>query len=341
MGLDSFLQPTSVPDLKRLDFNIVYDQGASDLKERAGELLSKIHADFYCPYFPIESEREAVEDWQERLFAGKNGQKVFQYFTAYGRGLEGDAPQVVGFTVSEYYAGTQTGLVNYTIRDSAYKGRFSGREMCSHHVELMKEDCLRVDDVPLMGVLSESNDPERMLRSAAAKSALLSDAQKSGPFSELKDLYKKIEGRDYWDGLDCMDPSLRLRIAERNYGVRQIGIDYAQAPLTPSKTQEERLQKTSDDLFMFQFDADHFSDYKAAHFKKFLVAFSRQFAAVENPRNLNVPSINRMMDQVDYLCEHNLPLLLNQQSVETRAALARLSGVASSSIHRPETLQPC
>lgn len=176
MSFAQHLKNTSDENIQRLDFNDVFDKSLAVINDKgaspeavaqarsdmahATRLIRQIHRGLYQRTFPIPSEQEAVADWLERLKSGDKPQNL-QLFTAYGKNLDDlKNATVAGFIVSEYYKGTELGLINYVIRDKEFaKGekRFAAQEMCDDHVGLMGEKCRGADGTDLKGVLWEAN----------------------------------------------------------------------------------------------------------------------------------------------------------------------------------------
>lgn len=331
MSLAKYATPTSNPDIQHLDFNRVFKEGDDADKDAAADLLGRIHAGLYCTTFPIPSEQEALEDWLDRLNASEEPTNI-QYFAVYGKNLgEPEKAEVAGFIVSEYYKGTELGLINYVIRDKAYHDIFGAKEMIDHHVETIKKAAWDRDGVRLKAPLWEANDPRKMLLGAIEDSELFTPAEKeqfSTPVRAaiaagidmdvaerkvIENAYKELHGAEYWQATDCMDPSKRISHIEQKYGAKRVGISYAQAPLEEYDTQEEREEMTCDDLFLYVYDADSYPDFNASHLKNYSNTFASTFAGAE-VKELGVESLDRMINQLELMERQGIPLMRHKQT---------------------------
>lgn len=359
MSFAQHLKNTSDENIQRLDFNDVFDKSLAVINDKgaspevvaqarsdmahATRLIRQIHRGLYQRTFPIPSEQEAVADWLERLKSGDKPQNL-QLFTAYGKNLDDlKNATVAGFIVSEYYKGTELGLINYVIRDKEFaKGekRFAAQEMCDDHVGLMGEKCRGADGTDLKGVLWEANKTHPLMLAAIEDSTLLTDEQKAQytklvergmangtPMKDImlggerfEDVFRDIHGGEYWQANDCMDPSKRISHIQGNFGAKRLGFDYAQAPLSPPANAQEALEGTCADLHLFAYKADAFPNLNAGHLAKYMNAFATIFAG-KKPDQLGVESLDRMMAQLKYMEENNIPVLAEKQTAADRIGI--------------------
>lgn len=331
MSLAKYATSTSNPQIQHLDFNRVFTEGNDADKKEAADLLGRIHGGLYSRTFPIPSEQEALEDWLDRLDAKEEPTNI-QFFAAYGKNLgDPDKEDIAGFIVSEYYKGTGVGLINYVIRDKAYKDVFGAKEMADHHVETIKKACWDRDHIRLLAPLWEANDPLKMLLASIEESDQFTPAEKEQfatpvrlaveqgvdlPVGERKAIeatYKELHGEEYWEANDCMDPSKRISHIESNFGAKKVGVSYAQAPLEEYDSVEERADMTCEDLKLYVYDADSYPDFRPQHLKKYLDVFAKTFAGAP-AKELGVESLTRVINQLDTMEAEGIPLMSERQT---------------------------
>lgn len=350
MSLAKYATATSNPDIQHLDFNRVFTEGDAADKKEAAELLGRIHGGLYCKTFPIPSEQEALEDWLDRLNADEEPTNI-QFFAAYGKNL-GDPAQeeIAGFIVSEYYKGTGVGLINYVIRDKAYKDVFGAKEMADHHVETIKKACWDRDHIRLLAPLWEANDPLKMLLGSIEESEQFTPVEKEqfatpvrlaieqgtdlpvGERKAIENAYKELHGEEYWEATDCMDPSKRISHIESQFGAKRVGVSYAQAPLEEYETVEEREEMTCEDLKLYVYDADSYSDFRPQHLKNYLNVFAQTFAGAP-AKDLGVDSLTRVINQLDVMEAEKIPLMSEKQ---TPAEERRVQSIQSNTVNDRE-----
>lgn len=286
---------TSKNGIERVDFNEVFASGSDADKQTAEALLAKIHAGIYCSTFPIPSEQEALEDWVERLHKGK-AHAPRQFFTAYGRNLDDpEHAEIIGFIVSEYYNGTRTGLFNYVLREKQYSDEFPAKEMCDHHLALMKGACKEIDGKTLKGALWEANDPQH-------------EDFKNGA----------------WRENDCMDPAKRCSHIEKNFGARRLGLNYAQSPLGEYDSKDEREEMTCDALRLYLYDADHSPDFNAHDLRAFMHRFRESFSGAKHPEDhLDVDALKKMDAQLGVMEAFGIPVRADKQNYTHRIHIDR------------------
>lgn len=342
MALADYATSTSNAQIQRLDFNTVFNQGSEADKAEASKLLTRIHEGIYCTTFPIPSEQEALGDWLDRLNAEEEPTNI-QFFSVYGKDLgEPEKADVAGFIVSEYYKGTELGLVNYVIREKGYHSIFDAKEMVDHHVETMKKAAWDRDGVSLKAPLWEANDPRKMLLGAIEESELFTPDEKEqygAPLRQaidagvdldvaerktIENVFTELHGKEYWEDTDCMDPSKRVSHIENNFGAKRVGISYAQAPLEEYDTLAEREEMTCDDLFLYVYAADSYPDFKPEHLKNYSNVFASTFAGAE-AKDLGVESLGRMMNQLELMEAQNIPLMTHQQTPEQQSNILAVS----------------
>lgn len=342
MALADYATSTSNPHIQRIDFNTVFSQGSEADKADASRLLTRIHEGIYSTTFPIPSEQEALGDWLDRLNATEEPTNI-QFFSVYGKNLgEPEKADIAGFVVSEYYKGTDLGLINYVIRDKAYHDMFPAKEMVDHHVETMKKAAWDRDRVSLKAPLWEANDPRKMLLSAIEESELFTPDEKE-QYSEpalraieggvdmdvserkmIEGVFRELHGKEYWEDTDCMDPSKRISHIENNFGAKRVGISYAQAPLEEYDTLAEREEMTCDDLFLYVYDASSYPDFKPEHLKNYSNVFASTFAGAE-AKELGVESLGRMVNQLELMESQKIPLMTHQQTPEQQRKILAIS----------------
>lgn len=157
-------------------------------------LLEKAYNGVYLDAFPLEEERDSLEQWHN-LLRGKSPHTEL-IIVILGNGLDGPQPTIKALSVAEYYPAKDVGLMRYNAVAPEYRNESLGRIM----VDIRKEELVRAAyrrGRPLGGIFVQCNDPA------------------------------KIKPED-----DSMDPALRIRIFEK-YGARVEPFDCLLPPLLP------------------------------------------------------------------------------------------------------------
>lgn len=274
-----------------IDLYDVFSAGNRAEKEQGLFLLGKAYREIYLKMFPVPSEQEAFEDWCDNLEnAGKNHD--VQSFSLYGFDLDRKNPKIVGLIVTSFYKGCACGLIDYLIREKAYSKSLPAVKMLDMQEKILKRICLKFDGAPLKMILWEANDPKRIAWDDNAP--------------------------DYTK--DCMNPQKRVDHIRRCFDCRQIGVDYAQAPIRVVRDQREIDENVCDNLLLFLYKAGKYAGATPNDLERFLISFSK--ACNGNPPDrLNNRYIDRMMRQISVMKSLNIPLLHENQTDEQRQAL--------------------
>lgn len=321
--------------VERMDLNEVF--GRSDSAEDlAGALylLSRAYSEIYCSTFPITSEREDVSQWLVRLSHGEKSPSI-QFISLYGKNLaDPERAEIGGMICSEYFKGTKTGIICYVTREKSFRVDLKAKNMCDHHEKLLRNACRKIDRAELEAVFWEANDYRTLLRDAITSSELIHPKTKgyyietinkallSGEAIEpsfangMIQYYAQMHGHEYWEAVDCMDPQKRVEHIEKHYGARQVGISYAQPPLSSYATQEQRTAMTSGNMLLYVYNAKAYDNFTLKTLRAYLEFFTTVFSGARSARALGVPAVTSMMDQMDLIEGENLSIWSDRQSPE-------------------------
>lgn len=287
--------PFSSPNASNTEyvsFNDAFEKGSPVDRRKAEKLLANIHRGLYNDTFPIPSEQESLEYWLGNLKSGReNGQ---QLLTAFGRNLDSPNPEIMGFICCRVLADSNCGLIDYVIRAKEYKGQLSGSEMCEHAEKGLRELNQKINKQPLKAIFWEVNDPAKIAY------------DENDPNRNM---------------IDCMAPQKRIDLIESRFGCQKLGFDYIQGPLDPCSTPDEVADGVCEELLLYQYKAQKYTDVAAPDLERFIVNYNKATNRESNPRNLKYPSINRMMNQLKTMKEQNIPIIAGKQTEQQKQVL--------------------
>ncbi len=265
-------------DLEVLDLNSVFHEGGTaGEKASALALLEKIHRGLYTATFPIPAEQESLKNWIIRLERGKTPLEN-QLFHIMGKGLNHpEKAEIVCFVVNAFYPQSQTGLVNYVIRDKAYRRDnpqgnpyYPAKPFLDYSTRYLERYACTAFQAELRAIFWESNNPARVHYTPGA------------------------EGSE-----DCMDPARRIHIIMENFGYRRINMDYFQGDIGNGECEN----------LILYLCRDHNNTLKGApeDLKRFLVEFNAIF---NEGRSLQTPAGKQMMAQVEEMLRGERKMLV-------------------------------
>lgn len=205
-------------------------------------ILRAMYEGLYSASFPLESEREAIEDLIKRALDKDRNPRQFItiHFTdpVKASELANQIAQLkesyknetnekerldirknisdiqkeftaltVGFVIGEVYRETETALINYVVRNQDFSKKYPAKDMVDHQVDQYKE-------------FAKSRGEEISLIAWEAN-------HKDTPFFDEK-------GRPNL-AVDVMDSNLRIEVLEKTLKATNINFNYAQPPLSTSQ----------------------------------------------------------------------------------------------------------
>ena len=283
-------------DIEYVNFNDAFETGDIAVQQEAEGLLRIIYDGIYNDTFPIPSEREDISLWLNNL---KNGrEKGQQLFTTFGRNLDTNNPEIMGFICCRILDDSNCALIEYLVRDKKYSKELRGIEMCEHLEKELQDVNLKINNQPLKAIFWDANNPEKV----------------------------KYDENNPDPMVDCMAPQKRINIIEQRYGCKKLGFDYIQGPLKPCVTQAEVDERVCEELSLYQFKAKDYRTVTATDLKKFIINYNKATNQENDPRNLNHHSMNRMMNQLLLMEQENIPIVESEQTEEQRAKISVCSG---------------
>lgn len=178
----------------------------ADSPETHQELLSRFYTEMMIPNFPIADELDPLEKWEYLLSSNAKRQTYapdFHILVVIQRTDETGAatpPLIMGGAVFEYYAQANSGLLTYLTVGSKYRGFGLGKILTDRSKEILERNAKR------RGHLAGCN----------------------AIFLETNSAMKVQESED------VINPAKRHEIFYK-MGLRQVDIDYVQAPLWKGK----------------------------------------------------------------------------------------------------------
>lgn len=160
MSISKPFPTRSGSDIEYVSFNDAFETGSPVDKRKAEKLLANIHGGLYNDTFPIPCEQESLDYWLNNLRNGR--EKGQQLLTAFGRNLDSDNPEIMGFICCRVLADSNCALIDYVIRDKDYAGELRGIEMCEHAEKGLKDLNMRINGQPLKAIFWEVNDPAKI-----------------------------------------------------------------------------------------------------------------------------------------------------------------------------------
>ena len=279
------------PDIEFVDFGKVFESGDRAAIMKAKILLTNMHDGLYCETFPIPTEQEDVSVWIKNLEDGpKKGQHIY---TCFGRNLNSINPEVLGFAIADIGGASNCGLIEYIVRKKGYSDKLTGKSMLAYVEKELNNLNEAVNGQKLKGIFWEANDPAKI------------EYDEAHP--------------DY--SVDCMAPQKRVDLIEKKFGAKLLGFDYTQGPLEECSSVAEVEENICSELKLFQYNASEYSDLTPQDIKNYICHFNKTVNNSEHPRDLQSPEINRMMNQLDVMIEHNIPVLSQNQTVEHKQLL--------------------
>lgn len=115
-------------------------------------LLRGFYEGLYCEEFPEADERESLDNMVVYLTAARS--TAHQYHIV----LALQADQVVGGSVSDYFAGSNAGVMEFVVIATAARGRGWGTALVRQTESLLAADANRSGE-KLLCVMAEINDP--------------------------------------------------------------------------------------------------------------------------------------------------------------------------------------
>ena len=297
MSISKPFPARNASDIEYVSFNDAFETGSPVDKRKAEKLLANIHGGLYNDTFPIPCEQESLDYWLNNLRNGR--EKGQQLLTAFGRNLDSDNPEIMGFICCRVLADSNCALIDYVIRDKDYAGELRGIEMCEHAEKGLNDLNMRINGQPLKAIFWEVNDPAKIEY----------DENNPDPM------------------IDCMAPQKRIDIIERKFGCQKLGFDYIQGPLEPCSTPEEVADGVCEELLLYQYKAKDYKDVTAADLKKFIINYNKATNQEDNPRSLEFPSMNRMMNQLALMEKEDIPIIACNQSEDQKSKISECDEV--------------
>ena len=264
-----------------------FDIASEEEKKDLTHIVKKMHAGLYSHTFTIKQEREDVSVWLKMLQSGlKNSQHIYVVF---GRHLATEKPEILGFTIADIGGHTNCGLIEYVVRKRGFSSVLKGKDMLSYLEKELQTLNQNLTGQKLKGIFWEANDP-----------------LKTDPST------------------DCMSPQKRIDLIENEYGAKALGFSYIQGPLCPCKTPEEVESLICTNLKFYLFNANAYPNLTAQDIKNYIFHFNKIVNGAQNPRDLKSPEINKMMDELEFMIEHNISPILEKQTPEQRAMLEQI-----------------
>ena len=281
------------PDIEYVDFGKVFESGNIAEIARAKRLLKQMHDGLYCKTFPIPTEQEDVSVWIDLLEKDrKEGQHIY---TCFGRNLDTNHPEILGFVIADIGGSSNCGLIEYVVREKGYSDQLTGKSMLSYVEKELNELNMVVNGQKLKGIFWEANDPEKI------------EYDEKNP--------------DY--SVDCMAPQKRVDLIKKKFGAKLLGFDYTQGPLEECSSPEEVAENICSELKLFQYNADEYPDLTAQDVKKYICHFNKIVNNSDHPRDLKSPEIDRMMNQLEIMIAYDIPVLSEKQTPEQKALLEK------------------
>ncbi|MDR1693809.1 MAG: hypothetical protein LBR70_01255 [Lactobacillaceae bacterium] len=283
-----------------VDLNDAFEKGGSKSDQQAAaKLLANVHAGIYNDAFPIPCEQESLEYWMGNLQAGREeGQQLLSVF---GKDLDSQNPQIMGFICSRVLADSNCALVDYIIRVKEYDNTISGAEICSHAEKGLNDLNNSINGQPLKAIFWEVNDPAKV------------EWNENDP--------NRFEN-------DCMDPAKRIKIISGpGYEAEETGFDFVQGPLDECSTQQEINDGVCDTLKLYKLKSEKYNQATAEDAKKFVIRYNMATNGSSNPRELNNEAMITMLDQLDVMIAENIPLMKKQQTKEHRSLIENASEI--------------
>ena len=103
-------------NIQYLDLWEVFSKGTIKEKNYALQLLKQVYTEIYIQTFPIPSEQESFETWENSCFrAHKQKELDVQTFTIFGFDLD-SKPILIAFIATSFYKKSATALIDYIVR---------------------------------------------------------------------------------------------------------------------------------------------------------------------------------------------------------------------------------
>lgn len=267
----------------------VFSKGTLKEKTFALRLLKQAYDEIYIKTFPIPSEQESFDTWENSCFEmHKKKELDVQTFTIFGFDLA-SKPILIAFIATSFYKSSATGLIDYIVRLKDFRHILSALEICTYQTVTLQEICRKFDNTDLKMILWEANDPQKI------------------EWDPLKPDYT----------VDCMDPQKRIDTIENHLNCARIGCDYVQVPIHCVKTDEEIAEGLCDNLLLYMYNAPTYQDATAEDLENWLCTFSKSLNGYF-PNELNHPLISKMMKQVAYMKKKHVPILYQKQTPQQR-----------------------
>ena len=292
MSISKPFQSLSSNNLEYVNFNDAFETENSIDKLDAEKLLRIVYEGIYNDTFPIPSEREDISLWLNNLKSGR--EKGQQLFSVFGRNLDKDNPEIMGFICCRLMDDSNCGLIEYIVRDKKYAKELHGIEMCEYIEKEVQNLNIKINKQPLKAIFWDANNPEKV----------------------------KYDENNPDPMIDCMAPQKRIDIIEKKFGCEKLGFDYVQGPLKPCSNQKEIDERVCEELSLYQYRAKNYRDVTAADLKKFIINYNKTTNQECDPYYLNHPSINKMMNQLSLMEKENIPIVANMQTEEQKLKIA-------------------
>ena len=264
-------------------------------KQNLSQFVQKMYDGLYCQTFIIEEERENISVWLEMLEKGKiQGQHIY---VAFGYNLSTENPDIIGFVVADIGGESNCGLIEYVVRKKGFSSVLTGNEMISYVEDELNKLNMDLNGCRLKGIFWEVNDPLKL-----------------GYNEQSPD-----------ETIDCMSPQKRIDLIKEKYGAKELGFSYVQVPLQKCISSAEVDERTCTKLRFFLFNADAYPTLTAQDVKDYICYFNTVVNGSKHPRDLNNPEIDKMMDELDVMINHSIPILLENQTSRQRALIAQAS----------------